>query len=110
MVDSVTLRSTRDEDGSRHLGARLEDDGSLLIEGQDLGPAVERFFGPDMTEYEWAWTIRPLGVSKLKLALACDDDVLAALIRRFSGDDAADLGSFLDDNGIPYESWSRIGD
>ncbi len=110
MITNVTLRDTRDEGGSRYLGARLKADGTLLIEGQDLGPGVENFFGPGLTEYEWAWIIRPPGVRKLKLALACDDDVLAALRDRFSGDAAAGLKPFLDDNGIPYEPWSRVGD
>jgi hypothetical protein len=110
MVNYVTLRDTRDEGGSRHLSASLKGDGTLLIEGQDLGPGVEGFFGPGQTEYEWAWTIRPTGVRTLKLALACDGDVLSALRDRFSGDAAADLQPFLDDNGVPYEPWSRVGD
>lgn len=110
MVNYVTLRDTRDEGGSRHLGASLKGDGTLLIEGQDLGPGVESFFGLGLTEYEWAWIIRPPGVRTLKLALACDDEVLAALRDRFSGDAAVDLQPFLDDNGVPYEPWSRVGD
>ena len=105
----VILRDTRDDGGSRYLGARLEGDGTLLIEGHDRGPGVERFFGPGLTEYEWAWIIRPPGVSTLKEALACDD-VLAALRDRFSGDAAAGLQPFLDDNGVPYEPWSRVGE
>lgn len=109
MFNYVTLRDTRDEDGSRHLGARLRADGTLLIEGCDRGPGVERFFGPDQTEYEWAWAIRAPGVKTLKSALACDDDVLTALKDRFSEDAAAGLQAFLDEHGIPYEPWSRVG-
>jgi len=109
MVNYVTLRDARDEDGSRQLGASLKGDGALLIEGQDIGPGVERFFGPGLTEYEWAWIIQPSGVRALKLALA-RDDVLAALSERFSGDAAADLQRFLEDNDIPYEPWSRVGE
>ena len=55
MVNYVTLRDTRDEGGSRHLSASLKGDGTLIIEGQDLGPGVEGFFGSGLTEYEWAW-------------------------------------------------------
>jgi hypothetical protein len=110
MANYVTLRDSRDEGGSRHLGASLKDDGTLLIEGQDLGPGVEGFFGPGLTEYEWTWLIRPPGVRRLKLALACDDDLLAALRERFSGDAAAGLQPFLDNNGVPYEPWSRVGE
>jgi hypothetical protein len=110
MVNYVTLRDTRDEDGSRQLSASLKGDGTLLIEGQDIGPGVERFFGPGLMEYEWAWIIQPSGVKALKLALAYDDDVLVALRDRFSEDAAADLQRFLEDNCIPYESWSRVGE
>jgi len=110
MVNYVTLRDARDEDGSRQLSASLKGDGALLIEGQDIGPGVERFFGPGLTEYEWAWIIQPSGVRALKLALARDDDVLTALRDRFSGDAAAGLQPFLDDKGVPYEPWSRVGD
>ena len=109
MVRYVTLRDARDEDGRRQLSASLKGDGALLIEGQDLGPGVERFFGPGLTEYEWAWIIQPPGVRALQLALA-RDDVLAALRDRFSGDAAADLQRFLEDNGVPYEPWSRVGE
>ena len=35
----------------RRIWASLNDDGSLAISGQDIGPKVERFFGAD--EYEF---------------------------------------------------------
>jgi hypothetical protein len=110
MTNYVTLRDSRDEDGSRHLSASLKKDGTLLIEGQDIGLGVERFFGPGQAEYEWAWIIRPPGVRTLKLALACDNDLLAVLKDLFSGDAAADLQPFLDNNRVPYEPWSRVGE
>ena len=110
MANRVTLRDTHDVGGRRRLTARLEEDGTLIIDGQDLGPGVERFFGPGMTEYEWAWTIRPQGVKTLKQALSCSDNVLVALRARFSGDAASGIQPFLNENGIPYEPWSRVGD
>ncbi|TVQ30924.1 MAG: hypothetical protein EA370_13325 [Wenzhouxiangella sp.] len=110
MLKYVDLRETRDEGGSRQTGASLHDDGTIVVEGRDLGPAVEAFFGPGMTEYEWALSISPPGVEVLKMALACDDNVLTALRDQFSGDAAAKLQSFLDDNAVPYEFWSRAGE
>jgi hypothetical protein len=110
MVNYVTLRDSRDAGGSRHLSATLKNDGSLLIEGQDIGPSGERFFGPGLTEYEWAWLIRPSGVTVLKLALGGGDDVLVALRERFAGDAAVGLQAFLQENGVVYEPWSRVGD
>ncbi|TVQ28287.1 MAG: hypothetical protein EA370_16810 [Wenzhouxiangella sp.] len=108
MLTYVNLRETSDEDGNRQLGASLKDDGTIVVHGHDLGPGVESFFGPGITEYEWALSIRPSGVRVLKMALACDADVLTALRDRFSGDAAANLQDFLDDNAVPYEFWSRV--
>lgn len=56
------------------------------------------------------WTISPLEVAPLMLALESDDDVLAALAKRFSGDVAAGLQPFLKENEIPYGAWTRTGD
>ncbi|TVQ39769.1 MAG: hypothetical protein EA370_04435 [Wenzhouxiangella sp.] len=110
MLKYVSLLETRAGGGSRQTGARLKDDGTILIEGHDLGPGVDVFLGAGMTEYEWALSIKPPGVRALKMALACDDDVLAALGQRFSGDASADLQPFLDSNDVPYEFWSRLGE
>lgn len=108
----VTLRDHRDKLGRRYLGATLTADGTLRIEGQDLGVGVEQVFGPGNREYEWAWTIRPSNVAKLGEALNAGKNVgvLAALEQRFSGEAAAGLQTFLDEHDVPYESWSRIGD
>ena len=106
---SVTLRQSRDELGSRYLGASLSVDGTLTIEGQDLGDGVEQFFGKGHREYEWVWTIISNDVVQLKAALK-SDDVLVALAERFSNAAAAELQPFLDAHGIPYKSWNRIGD
>jgi len=40
---------------SRRVVAKLTDNGSLMISGQDIGPTVERIFGSD--EYEYSHTI-----------------------------------------------------
>lgn len=107
---SVVLRDTRDEDGTRYLEARIEENGDLTIQGQDLGAGVESYFGPGTREYEWCWTIRSPDLPRLREALKAGEDVLAALHARFSGDAAAGLSSFLKEEQVPYESWSRVGD
>ena len=107
---SVTLRDDRDKLGSRHLVASLSADGTLTIEGQDLGRGVEQAFGSGGYEYEWAWTIRSEDIPQLIEALDAGEDVLAALATRISGDAFIGLGSFLEENGIPHEFWSRVGD
>jgi hypothetical protein len=104
----VILRKVNDSDGSRLLRASLNSMGDVIIEGRDYGAGVERIFG--VREYEWAWTIPAASVPALLHALEATSDVLSAISRRFSGDHAADLGSFLEANGISAERWSRLGD
>jgi hypothetical protein len=104
----VVLRDDEDAEGTRLLEAFLNGDGDILIRGRDYGDGVERILG--MREYEWAWKIPAGHVPALLRALEADDDVLSALKRRFSGNDAADLGEFLDAHGIATEKWSRLGD
>lgn len=105
----VILREIEDADGSRLLTAALGAGGELLIEGRDCGDGVERIFG--VREYEWAWTIPAEAVAGLLRALqAPTDDVLAALRDRFGGENAADIGTFLEFHRIPTTRWSRTGD
>ena len=61
-------------------------------------------------EYEWAGTIPAATIPALLRALGTTDPVLIALKERFSGDNSALLGPFLDANGIPTDRWSRLGD
>jgi len=104
----VVLRNIRDSGGVRQLEASLSDKGDLVIEGWDFGAGVERVFGE--REYEWIWTIRAGDLPILRHALGQDSDLLSALSRRFTGDNAAELKPFLDSHQVPYEIWSRIGD
>lgn len=105
---AVVLRDSEDAEGTRLLEAFLSSDGDILIQGRDYGDGVEKVLG--VREYEWAWTIPAGQVPALLRALEADDDVLSALQRRFSGNDAAHLGQFLDAHGIATEKWSRLGD
>jgi hypothetical protein len=104
----VILRDVKDADGSRLLQASLTPGGDIVIEGWDFGAGVERVFG--VREYEWAWTIPAASVGALLRALQASGDVLSALEDRFSGENAAELGTFLESHGIATERWSRLGD
>lgn len=106
----VVLRHVQDEDGSRQLDASLTSDGGVLIEGRDYGEGVARFTGS--REYEWAWRIPHTAVSALQRALGIrpGDDLLVALQAQFSGDNAAELGNFLEAHDIDTTRWSRLGD
>ena len=107
-MNQVVLRQISDKDGTRYLSAKLAEGGDIVIEGQDLGDGVQRIFG--VREYEWVWTIRSANVSKVRDLLGGQEDVIAAIADRFSGSNAASLWTFLEDNSVPMEVWSRKGD
>lgn len=102
------LRNERAEGDLRYLGATYSSEGNLVIEGQDLGNAVEAAFG--YREYEWTWVIACADLPKLAAALDTRTDLMAALEHRFSGPAAAQLAAFLQEHNIPHTGWSRIGD
>ncbi len=107
-VQRVVLREERDKDDIRHLSARLLDNGDLLFEGQDLGASVEKFFG--YREYEWDWTIKAEHLPAFAKALGTTGEILPALGEKFSGPNARDLKPFMEEHGIPFDMWSRVGD
>ena len=78
-----------------------------MFEGQDLGPSVQAFFG--VNEYEWRWVVSAEHIPRLLEALG-GDDVLEAIADRFSGDRAGDVHAFLTSHGVPFATWTRLGD
>ena len=108
---SVTLRHVRDAEGLRVLEARELGDGTIQIEGHDLGPGVAAFWGSGLTEYEWVWTIRPADVQRALETLGGSpgDAALGVLRDWFDGHDR-DPGQALREAGATVEFWSRIGD
>ncbi|HTN24277.1 MAG TPA: hypothetical protein VL120_09850 [Solirubrobacteraceae bacterium] len=96
---------------SSHRWVTLHDDGRLSIEGQDLGPKVEAFFG--VSEYEFARTVAPEGVARLRelLGIGPGDDLLQAIRTRFDGPGASHrLEQFVQSSGVASSFWSRHGD
>ncbi len=106
---TVILRDDRDKLGTRQLDATLSADGTLTIEGQDFGDGVEQIFGSGLSQYEWVLTIQSKDIPKLASVLDEGNDVLAALVSRFSNDEAVALQPFLDKHDIQYEFWNWIG-
>jgi hypothetical protein len=111
-LESVVLREQRDTDGSRRLGAEWRKDLGIVIEGQDLGPAVERAFGEGLDEYEWGWVIRSEAVEVMVAALGGvpGDDPLRLLATWYASHGGIDPGIHLREAGVPVEFWSRVGD
>lgn len=104
------LSEVNDAKGVSARWVRLTDEGDLLVEGQDLGPGVELFFGAQ--EYEFARTVRAADVPALRRALHLDDedDLLAALLERYDGKGTSELEQLIQDAGVPSQFWSRVGD
>lgn len=104
----VVLRDVRSANDYRFLSAEIKDDGDLLFQGQDIGEGVKAVFG--YVEYEWAWTIKAKDVTLLIKAMGKDGNILELLHQNFSDENAANLYQFMESNGVPFESWSRVGD
>ena len=108
---SVTLRQERYEHNAYNLWARLGDEGSLVIEGQDLGATAEDFWGSP--EYEWSLTVAPEALPRLVAALGGtpgEDDPLDLLAARYRDEERYATRTFLEEVGVPFEFWSRVGD
>jgi hypothetical protein len=110
-ADRIILREHEDADGMRHLEVRRLRDGRVVIEGQDVGPGVERAFGHGMREYEWRWTIalRDVPAAVRCLGGSADASLLALLAARFKRTDGEDPGIAVDEAGVPIEFWNHLG-
>ena len=106
-VREVILLQEQNGADSRTIWASLLPDDSLKISGQDLGPAVERFFGTD--EYEFAHTIPPAYVLPFLELLGATEvkDVLGAL-KHFGGPRYPEIAAALEQakTFMPIQFWS----
>ena len=82
---------------STTISLRLLDDGSLRLEGHDVGRAPRQHFGAD--DYEYGVTVPADGLPKLVLALLKD---------RYAADLSAvsRFHTFCKDNEVPAQFWS----
>ena len=107
----MELRSDKTGPNSRSLWVRMSAGGDLVIEGQNLGPAVERYWGT--REYEWVIQIRSEDVPRYLGILGGDadnDNPLGLIQARYREDERCVSKSFIDEHEIPCEFWSRSGD
>jgi hypothetical protein len=109
---SIVLQELRSPQMSQHISAQLTVEGNLVIEGQDLGAGVESFWGKGHREYEWYITVRAAHIPQLIAILGGmnGDDVLSLLEKRYAEDEKYASISFLKEQGVPVEFWSRVGD
>lgn len=106
-VTRKNLVSERDERGRLSVDVILEG-GSLVIRGQDIGKSVEDFWGSD--EYEWAWTISHADYPALRTLLGIEphEELLDAIVSRFSGDNYSRLSTLLRTASFPINFWSYV--
>jgi hypothetical protein len=106
VLDKIVFEDTR----TAYRAVRLNADGSLTIEGQDLGDSPSAAYGG--SEFEFARTVNAEGVAQLRSALGLGDgaDLLGAIRREFETSGTRGLEGFLGLQGIRSEFWSRVGD
>lgn len=110
MRQTEVFAQRTDADGAYYRAVHYDEDGSVTIEGHDLGPGVEMVFGDGVTEYEFTRTIEAEQVVALRDALKIGAEIplLSYLKSKFKT--TSDLEDFLDSNDIRCEIWSRFGD
>ena len=111
-LSTVVLRNESSASGTQHLSARIDENGDLRIDGQDLGSGVGQFWGEGASEYEWCLTVQAAEIPRVIVALggAKGDDVLALLAARFTEDELCATEEFFEEQKIPTEFFSRVGD
>lgn len=110
MRETQILWEHHDAAGSSYRALHVDDDGTLVIEGQDVGDDVESVLGTGLREYEFERCLEPSAVGRLRetLGIEPDEPLLPALRSRLGSTNA--LERVVADNDIPSAFWSRIGD
>jgi len=70
----IDLVSETDAHGTRRFVTLVvARDGTLTLEGQDLGGGLAGFFGGQASEYEWLWKLTPEQAGRLLRSLGIPD-------------------------------------
>lgn len=87
-IKKIVMQHYKTESVSVHLDASVDDDGSLNLEGQDIGDSVEKYWGD--SDYEYFLYVQKENKEK----------ILPPLLReRFGG--MPDFLKWLEEKGIP---------
>jgi hypothetical protein len=102
-MDKVTLRDEVDGGERRYLGAHLDETGSLVIDGQDLGPSTAPVSSDG--EYEWWVTISAQHIPQLLALLDAPpaSDILEVLAENWTGTRSHELERRIRESGIPHQ-------
>ena len=71
---SIPLYAEESEDDARHIDLVVNDDGTVSLNGQDLGKTPEKFFGK--SEYEFIISVSPAHTGDLLLALLMNSELM----------------------------------
>jgi len=95
--------------GRRYVWLRLTKEGNLILEGQDLGWAVDKFWGT--SEYEWAWSLHPERLAFFLELLGVDAsepaDLLQSIGAALNSLDRTEIQKMFEAAGATF--WSRAG-
>ena len=105
---TISLLNERDGPNSWFIDASLDEQGNLLIAGQDIGPATATMSSDG--EYEWSVVVpaSSLGRAVVVLGGRAGEPILELLARDYSGRAAYGIRRKLEEAGIPVElfTWS----
>jgi hypothetical protein len=109
---SLDIEVEHDQFGVTHrVWVTLAGDGSLSLNGHDMGTAVSESWGDEFDEYEWSWTLDPSRVPALLNPLQLNGqskDWPVELAVRLRAIGTTEAESKFKDAGAEF--WSRVGD
>jgi hypothetical protein len=108
-MDRVLLFSLTNDQIKITIEAYFSANGSLVVEGYDIGKNVEEYWGD--SDYEYSFTVSPAEVSKLYRQLNMNpdsqDELLQWLQANYHSNSCySDLRTWLDKNNIKHEGFS----
>ncbi len=96
--------------GTRSVWLRLTSEGNLILEGADVGEAVNTFWGTQ--EYEWGWCLPPerldFLLKSLGVAAADRDDLLEVIAAALNALERTEIQEKFKEAGAKF--WSWVGD
>jgi len=106
---TVLLREERSATDDRFLRAYFNDEGALVIGGQDLGPAT--WLVSSDGEYEWATTFEPEAIPALLELIGAppDADILDELALHWTGSKSYELEAKIRESSVPHDFWTFGG-
>lgn len=106
-MEKIVLYSVKRPGISIYMELYFNDKGQLVFEGQDIGKAVEEYWGD--SDYEYSYVIEPSEVEKMYPLFSIENSdrrLLLLEIKRLFGNNEAysSFGDFMKENNIDFSS------